>query len=58
MAEYINVEKPFLDILSQLVWQVIDQGIGIPQEPEKLKQANTQATQTEKENRIKMTSLI
>jgi type I restriction enzyme, R subunit len=35
MAEYINVEKPFLDKLRQLGWQVIDQGIGIPQEPEK-----------------------
>ncbi|MEO8232682.1 MAG: type I restriction endonuclease, partial [Ignavibacteriota bacterium] len=35
MAEYINVEKPFLDKLRQLNWQVIDQGLGIPQEPEK-----------------------
>lgn len=35
MPEYINVEKPFLDKLRQLGWQVIDQGIGIPQEPEK-----------------------
>jgi type I restriction enzyme R subunit len=35
MAEYINVEKPFLDKLSQLGWQVINQGFGIPQEPEK-----------------------
>ncbi len=34
MAEY-NVEKPFLDKLRQLVWQVIDQGLGIHQEPEK-----------------------
>lgn len=33
--EYINVEKPFLDKLRQLQWQVIDQGFGIPQEPEK-----------------------
>ena len=33
MAEYINVEKPFLDKLRQLGWQVIDQGIGVPQEP-------------------------
>ncbi|MBN1117400.1 MAG: hypothetical protein JXA77_09365 [Bacteroidales bacterium] len=32
MAEYINVEKPFLDKLRQLGWQVIDQGIWIPQE--------------------------
>lgn len=35
MSEYFNVEKPFLDKLKQLGWQVIDQGIGIPQEPEK-----------------------
>ncbi len=35
MAEYINVEKPFLDKLRQLGWQVIDQGLGVPQEPSK-----------------------
>ena len=35
MAEYINVEKPFLEKLRQLGWQVINQGIGIPQEPQK-----------------------
>ncbi|MBE7444651.1 MAG: hypothetical protein HS132_05175 [Planctomycetia bacterium] len=35
MAEYINVEKPFLDKLRQLCWTVIDQGIGVPQEPKK-----------------------
>ena len=35
MAEYINVEKPFLEKLRLLGWQVIDQGIGIPQEPAK-----------------------
>ena len=33
MAEYINVEKPFLDKLQFLGWKVINQGI--PQEPEK-----------------------
>lgn len=33
MAEYINVEKPFLDKLRQLGWQVINQGLGVPQEP-------------------------
>ena len=27
MAEYINVEKPFLDKLCRLDWQVIDQGL-------------------------------
>jgi type I restriction enzyme R subunit len=30
MAEYTNVEKPFLDKLRQAHWQVIDQGQGIP----------------------------
>lgn len=35
MAEYKNVEKPFLEKLRLLGWQVIDQGIGIPQEPQK-----------------------
>ncbi|MBA4391006.1 MAG: type I restriction endonuclease subunit R [Syntrophus sp. (in: bacteria)] len=35
MAEYINVEKPFLDKLRLLGWQVIDQGLGVPQEPGK-----------------------
>ena len=35
MAEYINVEKPFLEKLRRLGWQVIDQGLGVPQEPEK-----------------------
>jgi len=35
MAEYTNVEKPFLDKLRQLNWKVIDQGFGIPQEPSK-----------------------
>ncbi|MDP2209236.1 MAG: HsdR family type I site-specific deoxyribonuclease [Bacteroidota bacterium] len=40
MAEYINVEKPFLDKLRQLGWQVIDQGLGVPQEPEKSLRSN------------------
>jgi len=35
MAEYIYVEKPFLDKLRQLGWQVIDQGLGVPQDPSK-----------------------
>jgi len=35
MAEYINVEKPFLDKLRLLGWAVIDQGFGVPQEPAK-----------------------
>ncbi len=33
MAEYINIEKPFLDKFRQLGWEVIDRGIGVPQEP-------------------------
>ena len=36
MAEYKNVEKPFLEKLRQLKWEVIDQGsFGIPQDPSK-----------------------
>lgn len=36
MPEYQNVEKPFLDRLRQLKWEVIDQGsYGIPQDPKK-----------------------
>lgn len=36
MAEYKNVEKPFLEKLRQLDWEVIDQGsFGIPQDPAK-----------------------
>jgi len=40
MAEYANVEKPFLDKLRLLGWQVIDQGIGVPQEPQKSQREN------------------
>src|SRR5688572_17433887 len=36
MAEYKNVEKPFLEKLKNLNWRVIDQGsFGIPQDPAK-----------------------
>src|SRR5450759_5041667 len=35
MPEYTNVEKPFLEKLRQLGWQVFDQGLGVPQEPQK-----------------------
>ena len=36
MAEYKNVEKPFLEKLKQLGWEVIDQGcFGIPQDATK-----------------------
>jgi type I restriction enzyme, R subunit len=40
MAEYLNVEKPFLEKLRQLEWQVVDQGLGVPQEPEKSLRSN------------------
>jgi type I restriction enzyme R subunit len=33
MSEYSYVEKPFLDQLAALDWDVIDQGKGIPQDP-------------------------
>ncbi|TXD81403.1 hypothetical protein ESY86_17985 [Subsaximicrobium wynnwilliamsii] len=36
MAEYTNVEKPFLEKLRALNWRIIDQGsFGIPQDPAK-----------------------
>ncbi|MAX35784.1 MAG: deoxyribonuclease HsdR [Gimesia sp.] len=33
MSEYTYVEKPFLDQLTDLDWDVIDQGVGIPTDP-------------------------
>ena len=34
MAEYKNVEKPFLNKLKQIGWDIIDQGnYGIPKDP-------------------------
>ena len=35
MAEYVNVELPFLAKLEELGWKVINQGFGIPKEPAK-----------------------
>ena len=35
MSEYTLVEKPFLDQLASLGWQVIDQGPGVPTDPTK-----------------------
>ncbi|MCY2994252.1 MAG: hypothetical protein NTY19_41215 [Planctomycetota bacterium] len=35
MSEYAFVEKPFLDQLTALDWQVIDQGQGVPTNPAK-----------------------
>lgn len=41
MAEYKNVEKPFLDKLRELNWTVIDQGaFGIPSDPAKSLRSN------------------
>jgi type I restriction enzyme, R subunit len=33
MSEYQLVEKPFLDQLAALGWEIIDHGPGIPQDP-------------------------
>lgn len=33
MSEYTYVEKPFLDQLVALGWQVIDHGEGVPGDP-------------------------
>ena len=34
MAEYINVEQPFLDKLHQIGWVVYDNGAGgVPEDP-------------------------
>lgn len=49
MAEYVNVEKPFLDKLRQLDWQVIDQGQGIPQDPAKSLRSNFKEVTLERE---------
>jgi type I restriction enzyme R subunit len=35
MSEYLFVEKPFLDQLASLDWDVIDQGPGVPTDPTK-----------------------
>lgn len=35
MAEYHNVELPFLTKLTELGWQTIDQGFGVPTDPAK-----------------------
>lgn len=35
VSEYLFVEKPFLDQLSNLGWTVIDQGTGVPSDPTK-----------------------
>ena len=34
MSEYLQVEKPFLDQLAALGWEVVDQGVGgVPSDP-------------------------
>lgn len=40
MSEYHFVEKPFLDQLTSLGWQVIDHGTGIPTDPTKSLRSN------------------
>ena len=35
MSEHAFVEKPFLDQLQQLGWNVVDQGPGVPTDPAK-----------------------
>jgi len=35
MSEYKNVEKPFLEQLSNLGWTIIDQGPAFPTDPSK-----------------------
>jgi len=40
MAEYINIEKPFLAKLRQLIRKVINQGFGIQKDPENNFQEN------------------
>jgi len=40
MAEYLLVEKPFLDQLSALGWTIIDQGVGVPTDPARSRRAS------------------
>lgn len=35
MSEYSSVEKPFLEKLKELKWNVINQGCSIPEDPTK-----------------------
>jgi len=44
MSEYTYVEKPFLDQLKTLGWDVIDQGVGVPTDPTKSLRANFRET--------------
>jgi len=49
MSEYSNVEKPFLEKLLQIGWQVIDHGAsGIPQDPTKSYRKNFKEVVLEK----------
>ena len=49
MSEYVNVEKPFLEKLRQIGWQVIDHGAsGIPQDPTKSLRKNFKEVVLEK----------
>jgi type I restriction enzyme R subunit len=40
MSEHAFVEKPFLDQLAALNWQVVDQGPGVPADPAKSSRAS------------------
>ncbi|WP_430937268.1 type I restriction endonuclease subunit R [Saccharicrinis sp. 156] len=40
MAEYKNVEKPFLEKLHSLGWDIVEHGFGIPQDPGKSYRSN------------------
>lgn len=40
MAEYTNVEKPFLEKLHSLGWDIVEHGFGIPQDPGKSYRSN------------------
>ena len=52
MSEYTNVERPFLDKLRQLGWEVIDHGTGfIPQDPAVSKRTHFKETILTKEFR-------
>ncbi|PKN68517.1 MAG: type I restriction endonuclease subunit R [Deltaproteobacteria bacterium HGW-Deltaproteobacteria-12] len=52
MSEYANVERPFLDKLQQLGWEVVDHGTGfIPQDPAVSKRTSFREVMMEQEFR-------
>lgn len=41
MSEYLHIEKPFLDQLAALGWEIVDQGYGmIPSAPSESRRTN------------------